>query len=258
MSPLNRIWKEIRAGENLDSYTTIIVAVSLSLLNALGVFSQSLSSLTLAILALLAITLLGNRHRLEKLSEQTTSSNKGFLLTKLKDEQQRELRERIIGCSEVLIFGTYLNRTLDEFYPLFETKIEDTEGKKHPFKISFLTVNPDSHAVDMMVMRKYAREDLETSRLQLLSTLKKFKGLNDKAPGRVETLVIDFNLTHGGILIDPKSSDGLLFIWYYGFRTAGGSLPKFIIRPVDEPWYGHFVKEAESLVKSSKQWQSLE
>ena len=68
---LRHLWDDIRKGENIDLYLTIAAAVIFVVLNLVGVASTSfLAPLTLAVLGLLAITNLGNRHRMEELLAQ--------------------------------------------------------------------------------------------------------------------------------------------------------------------------------------------
>lgn len=70
---LKRVWKDISQGENIDLYVTVIVAIVLVILNIAGVAPPSwLGSITLGVLALLAITSLGNRYRLDQAVERLT------------------------------------------------------------------------------------------------------------------------------------------------------------------------------------------
>ena len=57
MKLLNRIWQDVRRGENIDLYLTISIAIILSLLNILNLANPILvESVTLAVLGLLAVT----------------------------------------------------------------------------------------------------------------------------------------------------------------------------------------------------------
>jgi hypothetical protein len=72
---LKLIWQDIRQGENIDSYIAIIAALGLSIANILGFSNQGLlASVTLAVLALLAVTNLGNRHRLDAALKRNSDS----------------------------------------------------------------------------------------------------------------------------------------------------------------------------------------
>ena len=68
---LKRIWKDIRKGENIDLHITVAVAITLTVLNLVGLAPQALvGPITLTVLSLLAITSLGNRYRLEHTLEK--------------------------------------------------------------------------------------------------------------------------------------------------------------------------------------------
>jgi hypothetical protein len=68
---LKFIWNDITSGENIDQYLTIIAAFGISILNLVGFASQnSVTSLTLAVVGLLAISSLVNRHRINNLFDR--------------------------------------------------------------------------------------------------------------------------------------------------------------------------------------------
>ncbi len=73
--------------------------------------------------------------------------------------------------------------------------------------------------------------------------------------GDLEIRVIVFPLANGGIYIDPNSSKGTYFLWYYSFKTRKGNVPKFIIRSTDEYWYEHFQEEANAIWDYATPWE---
>ena len=73
---LEKIWTDVRKGENIDLYITIIIGIVLAVANLFGVAPDKwLSPIILAVLALLAISNLGNRSKLEQLLEQKKIEN---------------------------------------------------------------------------------------------------------------------------------------------------------------------------------------
>jgi hypothetical protein len=71
MKLLNKFWDEIKRGENIDLYLTVVASIILVILNLTGFASQSLvAPLTLAVLGLLAISNLGNRYQIQSLIEK--------------------------------------------------------------------------------------------------------------------------------------------------------------------------------------------
>jgi hypothetical protein len=71
MKYIKMVWNDIRKGENIDLYLTVILAISLTILSLVGFASNSLlPPLTLAVLALLSIASLVNRHQTNTLFER--------------------------------------------------------------------------------------------------------------------------------------------------------------------------------------------
>src|SRR6185437_531026 len=89
---LKRVAADLRAGENLDAYVTIVVAVTLAVLNLLGVVPTSkLSGVLLAVLALIATWTLTTRARLDALARSSSSPNSPPLLQRFPDSYQEDL-----------------------------------------------------------------------------------------------------------------------------------------------------------------------
>jgi ABC-type uncharacterized transport system YnjBCD permease subunit len=75
MRLLSTIWDDLRQGENIDLYLTIIAALIISGLNVAGIAPATLlPAITLAVLALLAITNLVNRHKLDDALQKQSSA----------------------------------------------------------------------------------------------------------------------------------------------------------------------------------------
>ncbi len=74
---LEQVWNDIRHGENIDLYVTLVVAISLPVLSFSGTPQAStwITSLTPAVLALLAVSLLVNRRKMEA-SQQAMDSDR--------------------------------------------------------------------------------------------------------------------------------------------------------------------------------------
>jgi len=58
MKILNRVWKDISQGENIDLYVTVVIASAFTVLDIFGVASQSLTvPLTLGLMALISVSI---------------------------------------------------------------------------------------------------------------------------------------------------------------------------------------------------------
>jgi hypothetical protein len=248
MHTLQRIWNEIRRGENIEVYLTIILAAGLSIATITGDYSPSNETLTailLGILALLAITNLKGRHALEQLSEKLSDSIKPAFL----EEFPPSLNEDIISASELWLIGVSLSRTIRNNFSELERKLQ----KGH--KIKFLLVNPDGHASEIAATRPYPRTEVEQTRRQIRDSLDYLCKLKAVSAKNFEVRTIENPLTHGIIAINPDSSLGTFYIEEYPYQTMGSVLPRFILRAKDRHWYDFYKSELRNLWNSGVEWK---
>ena len=117
---LKRLWQDIRHGENIDLFITVIVAIGLAILNLVGVTPTGLvAPLTLAVLGLLAVATLGNRYRLEESLETLNRTHTGLFQEKMPADMENELR----NARELWLVGVTLNRTINTYYSMLEQKL---------------------------------------------------------------------------------------------------------------------------------------
>lgn len=173
------------------------------------------------------------------------NSSRDYFLENLSGEQQQELNSKIEKAKDLLIIGVTLKTTLDLYYPLFEQKL------RHGDTIKIVLEAPDSHASQMTVKRRYRSISPSSWRTEVEETLQGLEKLKTETGGKLEVRIIDCHLTHGAILTDKDTPNGLLFIWYYGFKTKKENQPKFLLYPSDRHWYDHFNQEANEVWKTS-------
>ncbi len=174
MSSLRRIWNDLRQGENIDLYLTIAAAVAFVALNLAGIASTALlAPLTLAVLALLAITSLGNRHRMDELLAQRERTLDDFFLEQFPPSYKADLE----AAEEVWLVGVSLHRTVTENYPLFERKLQ----RGHRLRV--LLVHPEGAGLEMAVARGYTRRDVEKKRQEIRYVLDMLCDLRQAARG---------------------------------------------------------------------------
>ena len=96
VSLLRRVLDDLRRGENIDAYVTVLAAVALSVLNIAGVLPASrLSGVILGVLALLAVGTLVTRARLEAMASGADRARLrrfglGFLIAASREHGERE------------------------------------------------------------------------------------------------------------------------------------------------------------------------
>jgi hypothetical protein len=180
MKFLRRAWEDIRQGENLDLYVTVAVSFLLIVLNILGVALSLSTPLSLTILALLAIAILGNRHRLETILRNLAKATHDVFYGDFPDYVQQEIAEKIEQSADVLLMGVDLDETLNRHYCLLEQKLR--QGSK----IRAVLVDPDSPACEMVVERRYRPTTLESQSSQIRSGMEALRELREKTLGDLQ------------------------------------------------------------------------
>lgn len=249
MKFLQRVWDEIKQGENIDLYITIIVAIGITLLNILGIAPPAiLAPITLGVLGLLAITSIGNRHRIDDLHARFAKAKDIFYL----EEFPSTLRNDFETAREVWIVGVSLSRTIKTNYHLIEKKLQQS----HVIKV--LLVHPEGPGIEMAVSRNYARRDVTQKSVDVQGTLQYLCDLKKVAPDKLEIRTIQNPLGYGVIAINPNSVGGVLYLENYPYRVVSDSLPKFVLKANDGRWYEMYKKELEYLWSDGIEWPCRE
>jgi hypothetical protein len=243
MKNLQRLWNDIKRGENIDLYITVFAAIVLAILSIIGIASQTwIAPLTLVVLALLAYSMLGNRYQITEAYQQITQSADGLLQQHWPDEN---LREDIKRSKELLIISVSLARTARTLYSTFEEKL------KHGDSIKILLVNPDSRACEITASRVYVDMDAERNRHGIQATLKTLSNLKQKTPGKLEIRLTDYPPSFGGFIIDPDTAEGVTYLKHYTYKMPEEDIPRVVFHPKDKYWYKFFTKQAQILWQDS-------
>jgi hypothetical protein len=243
MRVLQRIWNDLRSGENIDLYITVVVAISLAILNVVGVAPQTyLAPITLAVLGLLAITSLGNRYRIEELLQGQSRSIGSFYM----EEYPSSYRDDFKVAEELWLIGVSLRRTVNY------RKIEQKLRKGH--KINILLVHPEGAGIEMAVARNYARREVEPKSSEIRFNLQLLCDLGKISPEKLKVRTIQYPLAYGVTAVNPDTASGVLYLEHYCFRTASDSLPRFVLRAGDGQWYDFFKKEIRALWDAGVGW----
>lgn len=248
MRAFERVLEDVRKGENIDLYVTAAAAVALALMNVFGVVpASSVSPLTLAILGLLSVTILGNRHRLDEIRAAVAAlsgHSPPFL-----DEFPPDFGTRLDEAHEVWLSGTHLSAALTAYHHVFERKIRGGG------KLKFLLVAPDGAAHKMAAMRFPGRVSPEQERMRIQSSLQTLTELRELAPDNVEIRVIDFLVDYTAYVLDPDAVGGVIYLERCTYKTSGGSRkPKFVYKKRDGRWFEHVRTELGYLWDSATDW----
>ena len=244
MNFIKRIWADIKNGENVDLYITIVVSIVLVILNLFGISSVNyVSTATLAILALIAISILQSRNQMQKFVEKVITANDGTLSEKFPDDMYLNIE----NAKEVWFVGVSMLSNFQEHYQLIERKIASGDN------IKVLLVDPDSPACKMAAIRDViVNNAYEQSRIK--AALRYMSTLKRKNPKKVEIRVIDDPLEFEVIYANSNLIRRTMYIRHFGFKTPPGSEPKLVVRSQNAKWLNYFILHFENMWKESKEW----
>lgn len=113
MGILKNIGADIRRGENIDLFVTVIVAIGLVVLNLVGIAPATwIAPLNLAILGLLAIAMLVNRYKLDEGLENLRQVPNTLFQEKFPPNLDSDLEK----SKELWLVGVTLGRTIKTHY----------------------------------------------------------------------------------------------------------------------------------------------
>jgi hypothetical protein len=240
---LTRAAGELRRGENVGAYFTIVLALGLAIANLAGLDDpRTLASLTLGLLALLCAAILVNRHQnqqllaaLASIKDERPLSNR-FLAP---DCNFGDILARARASREVWLWGT----TLASHIPALLDEIIAGDPSGPSLKI--LLLRPSSPAVTMAAYR--ANNDPATA-----SDLNDYLRANLRALERhgrtgpqqrsIECRVTAYLAPYGIYGFDPDSPHGKILVRVANFRGSQNQRPTFWLGKEDDPyWYDHFL-----------------
>lgn len=246
MNRLQKLWNDIRKGQNIDLLLTIVLTFGLVILNIFGIASSTLiAPLTLAILGLIAISFLESRYQVEELTEKIGQTVDTLFL----DEFPPSLDKDIERAKDLWIMGVSLSRTVKTYYSVIERKLKDG----HLVKV--IVTHPDGVALEQSVIPVYGNKTLETRRSEILGSLQALCELKLLFPENLEIKTSTSYIGHGIIGLDLDKSSGKIYLEYYPFKMPGGSRPKIIITPQEGKWYDYFSQELNVIWKYCANWK---
>jgi len=240
-----KIWNQIRRGENIELYLLVTLTIVLIALDLTG-FSKPewLFSFTLAALALFAISLLGLRGQVERLREKLEVSTDDVFMM----DYPEYMKKHIFSGKQILIIGIFLTTTMNEYQKQFEKLI------KNDYKINFLIINPkNTSLLEYSQQRSYSSTSAQINKIKILESLRRMCLLREKKSSNVDIRTIDYIPNLGFYGVDTDTKDGIIFVEHYGYKLEHDQ-PKFVLKPQDNEWYELFKKQMDLYWKSGEQW----
>lgn len=246
MQMVRRFWHDLSNFENLDLYVTIVLAIGLSLLNLLGTAPDTyIQPLTLAVLGLLALTSLVNRHRIDDLHQAMIGSPIDLFV----EEFPESMKSDLASALDLWLVGVSLHRTINFNYATLERKLQQGH------RLRIMVVHPDGPGVEMAASRNYRRKEATVTSSRIRDNLQLLCDLQALAPDRVELRTIQNPLSYGVVAANPDTATGVLYIEHYTFGTSPVSMPRYVIRAQDGRWYDFFKQEILAMWDYGVTWQ---
>lgn len=253
MRILQKVWQDIRSGQNFDIYTTIAAAAIIAFLGIRGVADQTvISSAILATLALVSGSLLINRHENEEIRSALSRIESTEQLAErfLKREWKRADLIRILPTARKAFFwGLTLSRTVNDLDFALE------KGLRAGLEVRFLIIRYDSSSTKMAAFRNTRRRTKEQVDLSLHDTLSRLAAISSAAPsseGKLEARWVDYLPPYTIIAIDPHLPNGRILVRLTSFRIPNETRPTFeLTRTGDRVWFDFFVEQFESVWRES-------
>lgn len=243
---LKIIVQEIKSGENLDLYITILLAVVISILGIAHVVGfEVLSALILAILALMAGSMISFRRTSENLNKTTSqlnntliafekSASKEVTISDVLSTGWPDLSEKIKNAKHVSILGTTLSTTCIRYQYEFSQVIKNNGS------LRFLLC--DFESKDLMKMhanRIPAYKEPQTIQAIIKTNSERLESLLGERPNK-DAFQIGFYpiMAPYGMMIIESEARNEIWVKLLSFRNVDKQHPSFKIdKNKDAEWY---------------------
>lgn len=244
MRRIRRIWQNIRQGEKIDVYLTLLAAITIAGLNAFGVVDDSwLAPLTLAALGILAAAMLGNRHRIENLLNEIGSSRTPPLRMRT---ELSPLPSRAADASDILIVALSGAEVL-RYTEFFVDKLRQGAS------VRLAIANPESDAIADTVSPLTG-----ISKDAFIADMQAAKGLvqlvREKAPDSRQFKVkfFDYAPTLSFAMIDGDKPTGQIIAEMRPYGISSSLRCHLFVTAKDYPtWYMYFHDVCEAVWRDS-------
>jgi hypothetical protein len=244
MKYLGVVWADIRAGQHLDIYLTILISAVIAILGFFQVVDQTIiSAAVLAMLALIASTLLQNRRANDLLQEKMLAlEGHEFLRRELEDYYQQN--EALSTASTALFWGITLERLVPHVEEQLQAGLQ--QGR---LNARFLLLKPESDAVKMDAFRERNGNEKSTN-TAINMAIDRLTRIAEAAvkPATLEIRVVDYLPPWTLVAFDPSKKKGKMFISILPFRHRIRDRPTFRLDAEKHGyWMRTFTEQFEKL-----------
>lgn len=245
-SRLIRIGNELRSGENIELYSVVVASIFLVFLDLFGFANPNwIFSINITILAMLAVSLLGNRHRIEDIQRQLKQTSHDIFLERWPDEL---FKKSIFSASELFVVGVNLATTTNNYYDKF------VDSLKAGRKINFLVVDPLGTANELGAVRIKRGMSASWHKATTIRSLVLMCKMNEQVTTGIEIKTINYIPSFGIFGVDVNTPKGILFIEHYGYKLSSDK-PRLVLTPRDGYWYELFREQLVALWNDGTEWK---
>ena len=233
-------WDDIRSGETLDLWLLVFASTIFTILGGTGIASvQILSSVVLALLALLAISQIRGRQEVRGLVASWRRSRIEIFESSFPDSYDQA---RGAATHSYDFAGLTMSRTLPTMQSHL-VRILENKGN-----VRILLPDPDNTELMEMVAASSrfgtSVSDTQTAIRHSISLAKSIRGDSGfTTQVRLTSLLPRVGLN----LIDVGTPNGFAVAQMYQMRPSAEPAPIFVLRTTDNPWFDHFCNEFEQL-----------
>jgi hypothetical protein len=248
MKYMREIFQDIRRGENVDVYLTILVAFVIIILDTLGIDDNVLIPAVLLVLGLLAFSTLATRKTLESLGGAIQGIKKQVSaksILKSRDDYPpfQVMLEKahticFVGISSINIvsqWGAFL----------YQEKIS-----KQMANVQFLLLNPDSPDTTLSAKTVRAKtEDVRADIVRALSILETMNSNQTGGGGKLDVKLSQYAPKFSMILLDPLEKTGKIYVEFIGYAISPiHRRPHIEINKAEDgDWYDYFLYQYQQI-----------
>ncbi|MCA9333305.1 hypothetical protein KDA00_05540 [Candidatus Saccharibacteria bacterium] len=260
---IKSIIDEVKRGENLDLYLTILLAIIIAILSIIDVASQKiLNAVMLTTLGLIAGALLSNR---KSVSETTSAAQKlGLQVKNLRDElmhlgnhepaivrmEYPDLREAFKQAKSVKIIGASLSTSSVQYLSICEHFLNNGGN------LQIMLCEPSSSILENLAYRAYRVRSPEIignsihKSIELLSSLYELPNVSDTFNLKVIPYVPPFGI----VLLENHDQTSQAYVKLMPFRVSTGNYPViFIDQLIHSDWFVFFSQQFDNLWEVGKE-----
>ena len=250
MKSIKRVWSDIKKGENIDYYLTIVISVVVGIAGLFGLAKDQIAPLTLAVLALLAFAGLKSRYLSEELSQKLGKRLAADLsIDEIFEYSAPVLRERLKKANKIYHNGISLVGTSDGLLDVFSSCLIGGGD------IRLLLVDPysESGSLEVTAQRFEKHQDVHKLKREIEHALDNFSILAKSKTNKFQLRLFSAVPPYGIWIIDYGTPQAEIWVSFYSFRHK--------IEPVlhllpnkDKTLFDFFSSQFETMWQVSREW----